>query len=75
MQQLSIKWEVMRLVVIQFDVKLRNTKNSKTYGVISVLQNLFPIRLLCVDYETGDLLSFYADDCICLNIKKEKVKV
>lgn len=64
-------------MITQFDVKLKDTKSSKskTYGVVSVLQNLYPIRLLCVDYETGELLSFYADDCVCLNIKKEKVKV
>lgn len=62
-------------MVTQFDIKLKDTKDSKIYGVVSILQNLFPIRLLCVDYETGKLLSFYADDCICLNIKKEKVKV
>ena len=62
-------------MTVLFDVKIKKAKDSKSYGVVSILQNLFPIRLLCVDYETGDLLSFYADDCVCLNIMKEKVKV
>ena len=75
MQQLGIKWEVIKIMKALFDVKLKNTKDNKIYGVVSILQNLFPIRLLCVDYETGCLLSFYADDCVCLNIEKEKVKV
>lgn len=61
-------------MVVKFDVKIRKAKDNKKYGVISVSSD-YPNRLLCVDYETGDLLSFYADECVCLNITEKKVKV